>query len=144
MIPSNNLLRRSEKLKSSRRLTLNRSADLSHHRAYRSVHGGSIINSAETCMPRIYHSIRGVQVFRLLWYGRVSHYLQQPNSLFEYFRFGVPANRASLISLGFPPLFSATSTASRYTFVSFVEATHSTFPYRSSFPLFRNIQAILA
>ena len=129
---------------SSRRLTLNRSADLSHHRAYRSVHGGSIINSAETCTLRICHNIHGVQVFRLLWFVLIFHFLQQPNIPYECYRFGMPSTRAFLISLGSPPLFSATSTASRYTFVFFGVATRSTFPCHSSCPQFRNIQANLA
>ena len=55
----------------------------------------------------------------------------------------MPAGRAFPTSSGSPPLFSASSTASGYTFVFFREATRSTFPYRSSSPLFRSIQAIL-
>ena len=59
-------------------------------------------------MPRICHNIHGVQVFHLLWYGLIYHFPQQPNTLFECFRFDMPANRAFLISLGSPPSFSAT------------------------------------
>ena len=129
---------------SSRRLTLNRSADLSHHRAYRSVHGGSIIKSAETCTLRICHNIRGVQVFHLLWYVVKYHYLQQPSSLYECFRFGMPSSRAFPISWDWLPSFSATSTASRYTFVSVGVATRSTSPCLSSYPQFRNNRANLA
>ena len=65
-----------------------------HHRAYRSVHGGSIILSARTCTPRIYHNIHGVQVFHLLWCDVIFHSLQQPSSPFVYFRFYTLSVRA--------------------------------------------------
>ena len=45
----------------------------------------------------------------------------------------MPASRAFPTSSGSLPLFSASSTASRYTFVFFCEATRSTFPYYASF-----------
>ncbi len=45
-------------------------------------------------MPRICHNIHGVQVFRLLWWFSRFRYQQQPNSLYGYFRFGMPSNRA--------------------------------------------------
>ena len=92
---------------------------------YRSARSGSIILSAKTCTLRICHNIHGVQVFRLLWYDVIYHFLQQPNSLSECSRFGKPAIRAYPISSGLPPLFSASSIASRYTSVFFSATTRS-------------------
>ena len=85
-----------------------------------------------------------MQVFHLLWYVSIYHFLQQPNSLFGYFRFGKPAIRAFLTSLGLSPSFSASSTASRYTFVFFVAATRSNLSSDFRCLLLRNIQAILS
>ena len=100
--------------------------------------------SAQTCTLRICHNIHGVQVFRLLWYDVIYHFLQQPNSLSECFRFGKPAIRAYPISSGLPPLFLASSIASRYTSVFFFATTRSIASLAYPFPLLRNNQAILA
>ena len=95
-------------------------------------------------MPRIYHSILGVQVFRLLWCVLIFRCLQPPSILCECSRFGMPSILASPVFSGSPPLFAAPSTASICTSVFCGAATRSTFLFRSSFPLLRNILAILA
>ena len=115
-----------------------------HHRAYRSVHGGSIILSARTCTPRIYHNIHGVQVFHLLWCNVIFHSLQQPSSLFVCFRFYTLSIRAYRASSSSSPLFSVISIVSKCTPVFFCVTIHSNPVFRSSSPQFHNIQAILA
>ncbi len=100
--------------------------------------------SAETCTLRIYHNIRGVQVFRLLWCASIFHSPQQPNSPFVYFRFCRLAIGAYRVLSGSLPSSLVTSTVSRYTSLSSCEATRSILPSCFSFPLFRNIQATLA
>ena len=76
-------------------------------------------------MLRICQNIPCVQVFRLLWYDVIYRFLQQPNNLYECFRFGKPASRVFPISSGLLPLFSVTSIACRYTFVFFFATTRS-------------------
>ena len=77
-----------------------------------------------------YTAVQSYEVHRLVRFGYViisaacksfvcycGMYPQQPNSLCECYRCGKPAIRAYPISSDLPPLFSASSIASKYTFV---------------------------
>ena len=127
--------------KSGRRLPISWAAVLLHHRAYRSVHGGSIVN-ARTRIGHGCSCILPVHVFLLRLPFVYVHFLTYASRLSGNCSPPMLAIRESPIALGSPPSFLVSSIASRYSICTFGEATRPIFALLSSCLQSRSNQAI--